>query len=142
MSKLTPKQKRDLADQVSAFNSLTTSVKAQEKQAKAMKTAIGDFVRPYADQFADGDWVLLGPSGERVGAIKEVRNAPRLVRTGGLELTEVEAQKLLSKLPERYLTRTFNVKLMQEEIDAKELAAVLAKQGITVVQDTRFDIKP
>ena len=140
---MTKKEKRDLAQKVYDYQMHTALVKTNEKEAAALKAEIAGIVQPYADQFVGGEWVVLSPEGARVGTIKEVANRPKLVKADtDLELTDVEKQKLMGKLPTRYLSTTFNVKLMRDEIDAKELAVVLAKQGIEIIQDTRFDIKP
>ncbi len=140
---MTNKQKRYLAELVSDYQALAAIGKANEAQKQALKQQIGAFVEPFGAEFAGGEFIVLGPAGERVGAIKQVSNAPRLVRIDSDdELTALETAKLIEKLDPRYLTQKPNVALMRDLSDDKNLAKVLQKLGVEVLQTTRFDVKP
>ena len=139
---MTNKQKRKLAEMVSAYQALSVIEKANKAQKQALKQQIGAFVEPFAADFSGGELIVLGPDGGRVGSVKQVRNAPCLVRIDSDdELTPLEINNLIFLLDVRYVTQTPNVALMRDMADDKALAKVLKKLGVEVLQTTRFDVK-
>lgn len=140
---MTNKQKRTLSKMVSDYQALAAIGKANETQKQALKQQIGSFVEPWYEEFSGGELIVLGPSGERVGAIKQVSNPPRLVTLDSDdELTPLETAKLIEKLDPRYLTQKPNVALMRDLADDKNLSKVLEKLGVEVLVTTRFDVRP
>lgn len=127
-----------LVSEVREFLELNTQAGIIKKKMDALKESITAHGNSRYAEFIDGELVLES------GKLKVALNPPKMVfEQNGKTVEPPQRAHLALLLPEAYRTVDLNVKLIQDRLNAdKILFQGLKGQGITVKQETRYDIKP
>lgn len=127
-----------LVSDVREFLELNVEAGILKKKMDALKESITAQGNSRFAEFVDGELLLDS------GKLKVALNPPKMVfEQNGKTVEPPQRAHLALLLPEAYRTVDLNVKLIQDRLNAdKVLYQGLKGQGITVKQETRYDIKP
>ncbi|MEZ0611957.1 hypothetical protein ACAW74_25820 [Fibrella sp. WM1] len=144
-------QLRKLAEKIADYNSRNASkilmdrqVETMKKELEATKAEIIQMVEPYADQFIDGEWIVLDPdAANRVGTLKAKFSSPKLVLADSEKKpSDAQVAKLVKAIPKRYVGVKLNLAQMRESMETDEaLAKALTEVGVTVVRSVEYEVK-
>ncbi|GAB3735062.1 hypothetical protein [Spirosoma lituiforme] len=133
-------ERTKLSDAMASWLQLKGLTTAQEKQMDELKAIVIDICRANPTAF-NKDGILAV---EGVGLVKIVVNAPGLkLRSTGKNLNAVEQAGLVTILGPSYGKLSVDVTRVRDEVAKgnKTLIKALDKHEITLVQETRYDIK-
>nr|WP_293845439.1 hypothetical protein [uncultured Arsenicibacter sp.] len=111
-----------------------------DAEMKELKDKIDTLVDDNAALLVDGKMIIDG-----VGLIKTSLNPPKLQNEKtGKPLTEIELVGLANLLGDPYVKTTVNVVRLRDALEreqGKDLAKRLKKQGVAMVQDSKYEVK-
>lgn len=136
--KKTIEKKDELSADIAAYLKLKDQSSDLDKKMSDLKDKITAQANHRYVEFEDGELVL------ETGKLKVMLNPPKMVfEASGKTVTPAQRTAISPLLPEAYRTVDLNVKLIYDRMSAdKLLARGLKGQGVSVLQDTRFDVKP
>lgn len=123
---------------IASYLDLKEAAAQIEKRMDKLKESITAEANHRMAEFEDGELVL------KTGKLKVALNPHKMVfEASGKTVTPLQRAQISLLVPEAYRTVDLNVKLINDRMNAdKLLKNSLKSQGVVVVQDTRFDIKP